>query len=67
MEKEKKKEKEENGITMTNPSWGCVNTIYINVNCRTHKAPRDLKFGMYANKDLHNKPYDTTPRLDPSI
>ena len=24
-------------------------TTYINLNCRTHKAPRELKFGTYVN------------------
>ena len=26
-----------------------VGTTHININCRTHKAHRELKFGTYAN------------------
>ena len=40
---------------------------YININCRAHNAPRDLKFWIINHMTKPNKPYDTTPRLDPSI
>ena len=32
-----------------------VGTTHINLNCRTHKAHRELKFGTYANSDHLNE------------